>query len=72
MDVSQLLSGYDPLADAITDFVRIADNGTNSTMAIDVDGSANGTSFVNVAVLYGVTGLTDEAALRANGTLIAS
>jgi len=72
LDVSQLLSGYDPLADAITDFVRIADNGTNSTMAIDVDGSANGTSFVNVAVLYGVTGLTDEAALRANGTLIAS
>ena len=72
LDVSELLSGYDPFADAITDFIQITDSGTNSTMAVDVDGSANGTNFVNVAILYGVTGLTDETSLRANGTLIAS
>lgn len=70
LDVSQLLSGYDPLTDAISDFVQITDDGTNSTMAVDVDGTANGTNFVDVAIIYGVTGLADEDVLETNGALV--
>jgi len=56
------------MTDAITDFVQITDNGTDSTLAVDVDGSAD--AFVAIAVITGKTGLTDEAALEVNGTLI--
>ncbi|MES9822807.1 MAG: LamG-like jellyroll fold domain-containing protein [Candidatus Thiodiazotropha endolucinida] len=70
IDISDLLSAYDPLADAITDFVRITDDGIDSTLAVDADGGAD--NFVAVATLTGVTGLTDEAALETSGHLIAA
>ena len=38
LDVSDLLSAYDPLEHAIEDFVQITDSGANSTLAVDVDG----------------------------------
>ncbi len=68
LDISDLLTGYDPLSSFITDFVQITDNGTNSFLAIDSDGGAN--NFVSLATIYG-TGLTDEAALLTSGNLIA-
>ena len=68
IDLSDVLSLYDPLNDAITDFVQITDNGTDSTISIDSDGGAN--NFVSIALVEGVTGLTDETALESSGTLI--
>ncbi len=68
LDISDLLSGYDPLADAIEDFVQITDNGTNSLLSVDVDGGAD--NFVQIATLTGVTGLTNEEALETSGNLI--
>jgi Ca2+-binding RTX toxin-like protein len=68
IDVSDILS-YDPLSDNITDFVRITDNGIDSTLEVDFNGGAD--SFVTVATLQGVIGLTDEAALETSGHLIA-
>lgn len=59
---------YDPINDIISDFVQITDDGTNSAISIDVDGGAD--SFVVMAVLMNITGLTDEAALEASGSLI--
>ncbi len=70
LDVSDLLSGYDPLTDLITDFVQITDNGTHSFLAVDADGGAN--NFVQIAQLSNVTGLTDETALQSSGLLIAA
>lgn len=67
-DVSDLLEGYDPISDAITDFVRITDDGTHSYLSIDVDGGAD--NFVQIAQISNRTGLTDEAALESSGTLI--
>lgn len=67
-DVSDLLSGYDPLADAITDFVQITESSGNSYLNVDTDGGAD--NFVQVAYLYNETGLTDEAALETSGNLI--
>jgi Ca2+-binding RTX toxin-like protein len=71
LDISSLISGYytDPLSQAIEDFVRITTNGSHSIVSIDQNGGGN--SFVHVATIYGVTGLTDESALLASGTLIA-
>lgn len=68
IDISDLLSGYDPLSDAITDFVNITQNSKHSFINIDVDGG--GDNFVRVAKVLNVTGLTDEAALEDSGTLI--
>ena len=68
LDISDLLIGYDPLTDAINDFVQITDNGTDSVVSVDVDGGAD--NFVQVATLYSATGLTDENALETSGNLI--
>lgn len=70
IDISDLLSAYDPLNDAITDFVQITDDGTDSTLAVDADGGAD--NFVAVASIVNATGLTDEASLESSGTLIAA
>ncbi len=71
LDVHGLLTGYDPLASAISDFVQINDSGANSIVSVDADGAANGSVWVQIATLTGVTGLTDEAALIASGNLMA-
>jgi Ca2+-binding RTX toxin-like protein len=64
INIADVLDGYYTYGtDDITDFVQITDDGTDSTLAIDQDGTANGTNFVAVATILGVTGLTDEAAL---------
>lgn len=68
IDLSGLLQGYDPLTQAITDFVQITTSGANSILRVDVDGGAN--SFVQIATLNAVTGLTDEAALVTSGNLV--
>lgn len=70
IDISDLLSAYDPITELITDYVQITDNGTDSTIAIDVDGGAD--NFVALALILGKTGLTDETALEASGKLIAA
>ncbi len=70
LDVSDLLEGFytNPVTQAITDFVQITHNGTDSFMAIDSDGGAD--NFVMVATIHGQTGLTDEEALETSGNLI--
>ena len=70
LDVSDILSGYDPLTDAITDFVQITESGSNSYLNVDADGGAD--NFVQIAYLYNTTGLTDEEALETSGDLIAA
>jgi subtilisin-like proprotein convertase family protein len=68
LDISDILSGYDPLADLITDFVRITDDGTSSTLSVDADGGAD--NFVALAMLVNKLYMTDEAGLETDGTLI--
>ncbi|MGH1397666.1 MAG: Ig-like domain-containing protein [Alphaproteobacteria bacterium] len=68
IDISGLLTGYDPLQDAITDFIQISDNDQNSILSIDPDGGAD--NFVQITTFTQTSGLTDEALLETNGTLI--
>lgn len=68
IDISDLLSGYDPLHDLLTDFVRITQYGADSYLAVDSNGG--GDNFSYIAMLTGVTGMTDEDAMVKAGTLI--
>ncbi|HBR69964.1 MAG TPA: hypothetical protein DEA55_11375 [Rhodospirillaceae bacterium] len=70
VELTGLLTGYDPLTDLISDFVQITDDGTNSFVAVDADGGAD--NFVQIITLQNVTGLTDEDSLKASGNLIIS
>lgn len=70
IDLSDILSAYNPMTDVITDFVRITDSGANSIVEVDANGGAD--SFSQIATLINATGLTDEAALETSGMLITS
>jgi Ca2+-binding RTX toxin-like protein len=71
LDIRDLLVGYDPLTKAITDFVECTTSGANTIVKVDRDGAGATYGWQQIAVLENVTGLTDEATLKANGTLIA-
>ena len=70
LDLSDLLSAYDPLTDALTAFVQISNAGANSSVSVDRDGTGLTFGFVQVATLTGIIGLTNEDALVASGNLI--
>ena len=70
LDISDILSGYDPMADTLTDFVQITTNGSDSELRVDASGSANFGAGSLIATITGVTGLTDEDLLETNGNLI--
>ena len=67
LDMSAILSGYDPLTESIHNFVRVVHNGGNTIVQVDASGS--GSAYQNVAVLQGVT--HDVQELVNSGNLIA-
>jgi serralysin len=70
IDIKDLLVGYDPLTKAITDFVEFTTSGSSTIVKVDVDGTETGSTWQQIAILDNVTGLTDEAALKASGNLV--
>ncbi len=68
IDISNVLYNYDPITDAISDFVTFTDNGADSIMSIDIDGTGTTTGFVDAAIIIGGAGL-DATALEASGNL---
>lgn len=72
IDVSDLLAGYNPMTDNLTDFVKIEDDGSDSTLSIDRDGTGGTYGWVQVSLLTASVGLTNEAALVTNGSLVVS
>lgn len=72
IDVADLLVSYDPLTDAIEDFVWAVNAGSNTDLYIDQDGAGTIEAWTKIATIEGVTGLTDEAALVSSGHLIAA
>ncbi|MEZ0226308.1 MAG: polysaccharide lyase family 7 protein [Alphaproteobacteria bacterium] len=73
IDLSDVLHGhYDPLTDALTDFVKITSGSSSSTVSVDLDGAGRVYGWVQMATLSGATGLTDEALLANDGNLIVS
>lgn len=72
IDLSELLTAYDPLTMALTDFVSIGTSGGNTVVRVDADGAGSGSAMVQVATLSGVTGLGTADDMVANGQLIVS
>lgn len=62
---------FDPLTDAITDFVQITQSGADSLLSVDINGTDGGASFEVAARIKGVTGL-DVNQLFADGDLMIS
>ncbi|MCB1651360.1 MAG: calcium-binding protein, partial [Alphaproteobacteria bacterium] len=70
LDIADVLFGYDALTNAITDFVTVTDNGVDSTVIVDQDGSGTQYAAKTIAVLQNITGLSDVEGLETAGTLI--
>lgn len=70
IEIRDVLFGYDPLDDMISDFIRVTESSGDTHLSVDADGAANGANFTEIAVLEGVTGLGDAAALLDDGALV--
>jgi len=64
-----LAGHYDPVHDAIADFVSLTTSGINTHVNIDLDGTGGTYSPTNIATSYNETGLY-LATLITNGNLI--
>lgn len=71
INVHDVLSGFDPLTQSITDFVEMTTVGANTVMSVDRDGLGSAYTWTQVATLENITGLTDEQAMLTNGSLAA-
>jgi Ca2+-binding RTX toxin-like protein len=69
IDISSVLSGYDPVNDALSDFVQLTTSGSSTLLKVDIDGAGTGHAMAQIATISGVTGL-DLNSLVANGNLI--
>ena len=69
LNLADMLSGYDPLNDIISDFVTFTASGSNTIVAVDKDGSGSAYSAQNIATLNGITGLNADDMVN-NGSLI--
>lgn len=58
IDISSILSAYDPLTDAISSFVKIVTVKSTATLQVDIDGADNGVAFT---VLANVNGLANQS-----------
>lgn len=70
IDISDVLQNYDPMTDAISEFVQLTQQGRggrNVTLSVDADGG--GDSFTAIAMISGDLG-TDTEALVANGNIV--
>ncbi len=61
LDVSGLLTDFDPLTDAITKFVKITASGTSSFLYVDRDGADTAYGFQKIAVLESTHGLNVQS-----------
>lgn len=68
IDINDVIS-YTEGVDVLAAFVQLSENGGNTEIAVDSDGLANGSNFVTVASIDGVTGL-DLNTMVADGSLI--
>lgn len=72
IDIADVLDGiYDPMSDALTDFVQFSQSGSDTVVNIDRDGTGSTYGWTQVALLQGVVH-TDPEALVTSGHLLAA
>jgi Ca2+-binding RTX toxin-like protein len=69
LDLSDILTGFDPLSDNISEFLTFTNSGGNSLIQVDTDGAAGGYNYVTIGQLNGINDV-DEVALFHGGNLI--
>ncbi len=69
LDVSALLTNFDPLQDSINDFVFRTESNGNTTVSVDVNGTGNINNAFAIAVLENVTNLDIQNATN-NGQVV--
>lgn len=69
IDISDILSGYDPMVDALADFVQFTNAGNNSNLSVDMDGTGTTYGWTQIATVYDHNGL-DAATLATAGNLL--
>ncbi|HYD18256.1 MAG TPA: type I secretion C-terminal target domain-containing protein [Patescibacteria group bacterium] len=67
IDVSAILGSP---GGPIEDYLQVINQGANTIIRVDADGTANGTRWVQIATLTGVNLGTDETALVGSGTIV--
>lgn len=70
LDIRDVLAGYNPSTSSLADFVRLDQSGGNSVVSVDADGPANGSNFVPLATLQGVSGLLLEDLVASGNVLL--
>lgn len=58
IDISSLINDYDPLQDAIDDFVKVTSSGNDSIISVDRDGGSATYTEHEVVRLEGISGLS--------------
>lgn len=66
IDISALLTGYDPVSDAISDFVRITTNKKGTFLQIDQDGTDTAQGFITIAQANGLKGSSLDDLINTN------
>ena len=69
INLSHIVSGYDALSSAISDFVHLTHNGSNDDLYVNTTGASGGT-YQLLATIVGGTGGMDVDALLAAGNLV--
>jgi Ca2+-binding RTX toxin-like protein len=73
IDISDVLSGhYNPLQDAIDDFVTMTTSGSNTLLKVDLDGTGGTYSPTQIATITGVTGLNVDDLVSSGHLLVAA
>ncbi len=67
IDLSALLEDYDPITDAIADFVKITSSKGQTTISVDTDGGGN--NFIDIVSLNGVAH-DDLGSMLSKGSLV--
>ncbi len=69
LDFSDLLDGYDPLADAITDFVSTREENGDTIVSVDTDGTSTAASAYDVVILDNISGLNIQDMVNNNNLI---
>lgn len=72
LDLRDVLGGYDPMTDTLSDFVQLTTSGGSTHVFVDRDGTGSTYSSAEIVTLYGVTSLPSVDTMVTDGHLLAA
>lgn len=71
IDLRDVLSGYDPLVDALADFVQFSNSGSHAALSVDLDGAGTTYGWTQIATVYNHNNLDPDVLVAAGNLLVA-